>query len=197
MDQRAEVQEQTQELRAAADEDGQSVGPGLIKYDVKVGRDELALVFRIPDLQDMAELDMQLPVLPTEGKSEEDLVAMVEDGRQQEAMEALLAKPEGIKNFMERSTKLLVICSHRPKLTEAVEPTDGSYPVRAIPSQTRIFLFMSIAGAAGFTAAAAKQVAPFVGAGPSSGPAMPSPGGTEEDQRTSLTPDAAGQSSSG
>ncbi|MEE8473567.1 MAG: hypothetical protein V3S82_10410 [Dehalococcoidia bacterium] len=196
---RQKIQDQATALRAKvrAMDDGALVGPGLIRFDVEVGKDELELVFRIPDLQDVAELDMELPVLPVEGASEESLVAMVEDGKQVEAMELLLAKPEGIKNFMQRASRLLTICSYKPKLVDEPEAQEGSYPVRALPSQTRVYLFMSLMGAAGFTAAAAKEVAPFAGAGPSSEPATQSPGGTADTPTTSSTQDTGGPSSSG
>lgn len=154
----------------------QVVRDGKVRFLIPVvgSGEPLDMEFRVPDLEDLAELDLDFPLLPTEESLE------VEGEEPEDVLGKIMSDPQRCIRFMRRCNRLLrkTCISHR--VVESLDGMgDGDVFVRAVSSQDRMFTYLVLTGLAGFNQEAAAQVAPFAGTGRSFSPATGSPGGTE------------------
>ncbi len=144
---------------------GEVVHDGMCQFDVPIGTRIQRVIFRVPDLEDLAEIDQDVPLLPVgdELKAEADADAPT-------AMGKIMSDPKQLQVFMKRANLMLIATAIEPRLVARTRlaPEDGTLAVRAIRSQDRVYIFLVLTGLAGYTAKAAAEIAPFVEANGSS-----------------------------
>lgn len=138
-------------------------------------------VFRVPDLEDLAALDSDFPLLPVDERLEE----MVETNASG-VFEEIAKDPKRLRRFMGRTNRLLSKLSLKPILTEEfpVEPVEGEIPVRSLSDNNRIALFVTLMALAGFNEQATEEVGNLPGTGLSSSTSTRSLGDTAVDPAT-------------
>lgn len=137
---------------------------GTVLFEVNVqGRGPQSLRFRVPDLEDLAAVDCDLPLLPVEEKAEVKAVDKVkeDDDDGTAALQKILSDPKATVRFMKRANRMMALTSVEPKVVDG-DPKGDELPARMIGSNDRIFIFLCLSGLAGFTEEAAVKVAPFV-----------------------------------
>ncbi len=161
----AEDEARAETQAATARFNGEIVKDGICRFDVPIGTRIVRIHFRLPDLEDLAEIDQDVPLLPTAEKLQEEAEA-----NPLQALGKMMSDPKHARVFMQRANRMLVKLAKQPRLvpTTELEPEDGTLSVRAIKSQDRIYIFLALNGLAGFSGEAAAEVAPFVEANGSS-----------------------------
>ena len=148
--------------------------PGAVDGKIKLilskpDGEETTILFRVPDLEDLAEVDQEFPALPVDQLLEDELESNDEDSAAK-AMEKIVKDPAAMIRLMKRANKLICLCAIDPEVWLSPNPNDG-HSVRSFLSGDRMTAFMVLLNKAGFNKQASVRIAPFVERSISSSPA--------------------------
>jgi len=166
------------------------VRDGCTHYTVPlVGGESRDVLFRVPDIEDIARLDLTYPLLDVDEHLEAAAEVNAED-----ALKKILDDPAASIRLSERVNKLLVQTAKSPKMS--LEPVEGEINPRSVRLQDRLFVFTTLMMLGGFNDEAAADIVPFADSEDSSKPPTPSPGDTASGLTKSADSVAAGTTSS-